>query len=299
MNILPKKRWHVRTRENIARVRRDEAKAAEEEQSRQERIKLAEREARRAFLLNKNKDSSHKNPPDEDKNTLQAQAGHINFFQELEQGIADSKKRNHEHDKEQKEEREKYEKQIGYLTYLGQDTNEALGKKSWYDIAPNRNEIKGETDLKCKLREDPLQTIKKHTGYKKKQVEPKFVDRTSTKPTFNQSLINKSEYRENSSCKMPEKSVLNKHKHKTSCSSDNSEGGSPKKQKTDTIHQNLQILRMKRLEREKEERKKANLLLSKLKKTQSVEEESPKPETFQAKYNSQFNPHIARQNYSS
>lgn len=74
-----------------------------------------------------------------------------------------SNKKNADHEKEAKEEREKEEMKIGYLTYLGQDTNELTGNISWYNKAPDRTiSDQREVGMKEKLSADPLKDIRKY-----------------------------------------------------------------------------------------------------------------------------------------
>ncbi|XP_068217146.1 leukocyte receptor cluster member 1 [Palaemon carinicauda] len=186
MNILPKKRWHVRTKDNIARVRRDEAAAAEEEKERIRKLKLAEQEARTAYLRAKARSAdgteceqivqehpdNSKQPESSDSANIFTAEGNINFFKDVEDGKQISGT-NKEHEAEKKAEQEKYEKSIGYLTYLGQDSLEAKGGKAWYElhsigrISDSDGESRSEeVGLKSKLRLDPINDIIKYTGLK-------------------------------------------------------------------------------------------------------------------------------------
>ena len=99
-------------------------------------------------------------------NSKEADGGHINFFKDLEDGNYKTSVSNAEYEKEKKQEREQYEKKIGYLTYLGQDTNEALGKRNWYEMIPNHRKDDGsdqneEIDFKRKSIDDPLAVVNK------------------------------------------------------------------------------------------------------------------------------------------
>lgn len=294
MNILPKKRWHVRTKENIARVRRDEAKAAEEEKALKARVQKAETEARTNLLRDRARlkyDGRHE--ADGKETVSSAPLEHVNFFVDVEDGKTDYSKPNAGHEIEKKEEQEKYEKQIGYLTYLGQDTNEATGNKSWYNELPKRiTEIdkSEENGMKAKILNDPINDIRKYLKIMGSTSSSDRKDRRLGIKT-SESAKRKRETSDSESCNEREGKRRKKHKRKKS-----------KKDKKSRIEEpatniNLEKLRAERLRRENAEKLRAQALLAKLngEPIESAVKEAPKP-VIQQKYNSQFNPEIARQN---
>lgn len=288
-------RWHVRTKENIARVRKDEAEAAEKERQEKLRIEQADREARLSVLKHKSKlklqEYGIQEPELEPKE--QGTAEHINLFANFEDAV---KTTNKEHEKDIKEKKEEYEKKIGYLTYLGQDTNEALGKKNWYEVPPETagasrsSDIKDTYDKLVLKDQDGKPKIKEpdekngEVGWKKKQM---LDPMNAFKHLHDNTYKSKKNAIPNAKPKTETHITVDiKHKHKNK---------KHKKDKSDDKQKKLQKLREARLKREQQEKYRTELFLKGLHNPQPIEVE--KEVGLKAKYNSQFNPELARQNY--
>ena len=159
MNILPKKSWHVRNKDNIARVRRDEENARLHEEDLAKRAALAEQEARTKLLRDRVKDHSPSSliaSPVSTSMVLYDEPKHINLFHKEEVG-AGGASTNADYEAEKKAEQEKKEKALGILKYLGQSSSE--DPKPWYlqkgdENKPEKSQSSQDVDRKGKL--DPL-----------------------------------------------------------------------------------------------------------------------------------------------
>jgi len=286
MNILPKKRWHVRSKDNIARVRRDEAKAAEDEKKRLQKSHLAEQEARTCLLRNKAR-AIYDGRSLHGGQKSQGEKEHINFFKELEDGEYPSQASNEEYEKEKREAMEKYEKQIGYLSYLVDNKNEVSRKCSWYEKIPGRHptspHCKEENYLHSKSLIDPYNKFKS------------IVDSDCLSTSKNKNTTKESHQ---STGLKEEKNV------ETSCEMLSSTSWDYRRSYCSTIHSqrrknkrspSMEELQLKRLKREKEEKIKATLFLAQINGGAVGKNVIP---PLNQKYNSQFNPDIAKQNFS-
>ncbi|KAK6967580.1 leukocyte receptor cluster member 1 [Biomphalaria glabrata] len=273
MNILPHKSWHVRTKKNIEKVRRDEEKAALEEKEKQRRQALADQEARTDLLRLRASGKSGKHDKISSNVTKDVvvyesdgKREHINFFKDIEDGLKHGK--NREHEAEKKQEQEEFEKKIGLLTYLGQSTKEV---EPWYlkNISKSSKESESSSQKNVSKPEtshsmDPLMQMseylkKKHKSSENKK-EQKKVDKNKSKHTV----------------KTPQS---------TSHSSSASQPSTSK---------SMNQLREERLKREREEKARIAALLGKRKSGEEVikeyDERGDRGRGVKRQYNAQYNP---------
>ncbi|XP_003406649.1 leukocyte receptor cluster member 1 [Loxodonta africana] len=183
MNILPKKSWHVRNKDNVARVRRDEAQAREEEKERERRALLAQQEARTEFLRKKAR-RQNLQPELEAVEVGAPSPGPVDLFRELLEEGKGVTRSNKEYEEEKRQEKERQEKALGILTYLGQSAAEAQTQPPWYQLPPGRGPPQPGPgpDEKIKSCLDPLREMQKHLGKKRRHSGDKGRPSRKEKP---------------------------------------------------------------------------------------------------------------------
>ncbi|KAG9321001.1 hypothetical protein KVV02_003979 [Mortierella alpina] len=182
MNILPHKSWHVYSQKNRDKVRRDEAKAEDEQRQVQDRSIAADREHRLMLLRERAQkrqsnaiggDSTEKEHSQTDRGSPVAEdtmalvrlqnpsekTQHVNFWADLEKQDTKSKQGNPEREAEDKRKQEKWDRTIAMHLDSG-----VKGPKPWYTSlhagSMQSSRRRGDDKEFTKVREDPLSNMK-------------------------------------------------------------------------------------------------------------------------------------------
>lgn len=286
MNILHHKSWHVRTKKNIARVRRDEERARQEEENKLKKIDIAEHEALIAKLRSKKSNNSSEKCSNEKSTSLSES---FNLFDNYKDKLSNDLEKS----KEKKDDQEKWEVKAGIFSYLdGRHKYESSKNDDWFlksheerlGLLDNSADVNYIKNQKSVMLNDPLEDMKRYmSSMKSDETKKTFED--NNRKLYSMNTKSKDQTTKSS---LQQKKHLKKNnkKHKRKHKSD-SESNSESESKEDLIKR----LRTERLQREKKEREKTRLLLN-----GPSSESQPKEYKNVQKYNSQFNPHIARQN---
>ncbi|KAM7420930.1 hypothetical protein PAMA_015235 [Pampus argenteus] len=259
MNILPKKSWHVRNKDNVARVRRDEAQAAEEEREAKRRVERAEQEARTEYLRRKSRAALESagecknDDEDEERSGGSGALEHLNLFP-----LEDSseKKGNEEYLKEKKDEKEKQERAIGLLVSLGPQPGSEV--TPWYMKTSEEKQEKKETEKRKGVSEE-----------EKEKRDRRLKDSLDPLKDMKKAL------------------AVNEHKSKKKAKRDRVE-------KRSSGESSIERLRAERLQREAEERRRTQALLDQRSGKGKDKELGREVQERERPYNNAYFPELAR-----
>ena len=208
---------------------------------------------------------------------------------------------------------EEYEKKIGLLTYLGQDSQELTGDKSWWQTVGDRGgeqtTDKSSDKKQEKLLElnDPMKDVRDYMGCKGIQKIIRKEESRKRKRDRDGSCSPERGAKKRKKAKKERKSERKKHKkekkgkRKKRHKRGSSESSDAKSDNDEEKRRKLERLREERLIREKRERIRTDKLLygkSDLEETKKKVGDMTDKEQVesQRKYNNQFNPQHAKQN---